>query len=243
MNKVITVGDVLPRMEPNHQDVLKGMLVKAGIPEDESVFEALKKFVYSDLYKDWSLEQKKALIPLMSWDREKFAPKLSYQQRCEVLALHHSGISRDLLSRAYGIDRRTVTHIYNPKSAHYREVRQEFLGLGAVAFSEKYVTQHVMDRVLAFKKRDPEANKGADRRSGPHTILGENTATPHKVVIAWKDTGDEQDMNGERIIKPGWYYNDLDGEFPNCWLYDDDDSLRSSDACYKAMLRNIRDKE
>lgn len=244
MNKLITVADVMERMEPDHQRVMEGMLAKAGIPPEESVFEALKHFIYSDLYKDWNIEQKRALIPLMSWDREKFAPKLTYAQRCEILALHHSGITRDLLARAYGIDRRTVTHIYNSKSTHYREVRQEMQSLGPTAFTEKYVTPEVMDRVLAFRKEpNTEANKGADRKAGPHTVLGEATELPHNVIIAWKDPGDDANATGDVIAKPGWYYNDLDGDFPNCWIYVDEDSLRTSENCYKAMLKDIRDKE
>ena len=247
MNKVMTVADVLPHMEIDHQVVLKGMLAKAGITPDESVFEVLKKFVYTTaLYKDLSFDEKKALLPLMSWDREKFAPKLNYEQRCQILAMHHSGISRDLLARAYGINRRTVTHIYNPQSTHYREVRHEMEVIGIKAFQEKYLTQDVMDRVLAYNQKradNPEANKAANRKAGPHTVMGEHTAEAHRIVISWKTVGDQANMEGGVINQSGWYYNDLDGDFPNYWLCTGDDSLLTSEACYKAMLKDIRDKE
>ena len=247
MNKVMTVADVLPHMEINHQAVLMGMLAKAGITQEESVFEVLKKFIHTtERYKDLSFDEKKALLPLMSWDREKFAPKLTYEKRCQILAMHHSGISRDLLARAYGINRRTVTHIYNPLSTHYKEVRHEMEVIGIKAFQEKYLTQDVMDQVLEFNQRrveNPEANKTADRKAGPHTVIGENTENPHKIVISWKTVGDQSNQQGGIIDRSGWYYNDLDGDFPNCWLFTDESSLRTSEACYKAMLKDIRDKD
>lgn len=84
----------------------------------------------------------------------KFGPKLDFDQRCEILALWRTGlVSRMSLSRAYGIDRRTVSHIYANDSVHYRDVREEEAKLGKDAFLAKYLTENAMAKLKAMPKK------------------------------------------------------------------------------------------
>lgn len=242
-----TINDVLPTMEPDHQTSIRRMLEDADVSADILVDRFLTIYAFgTERYKNLNLEEVKALIPLMSCDRTKFAPKLTFHQRCEILAMHHAGISRELLAKAYNIDRRTVTHIYNSTSEHYRDVRRQQLELGQAAFQKKYLTQDVLDKVLAQRQLRETAvqanNKSANKKAGPHTVQGEMCDYPHRVVIAWKDKGDPSNMNGETISVSGWYYNDLDGGFPNQWYWVDEESTKTSDNCYRAMLKDISDK-
>lgn len=242
-----TVNDVLPSMEPTHRNTLVKMLEGAGISLDASVERVLTFFAYgTEQYKKLNFDEVRALLPLLSNDRTKFAPKLIFEERCEILAMHRVGISRDLLAKAYGINRRTVTHICKSTSSHYRDVRREEAELGRTIFQMKYLSQDVLDKVLAQRQlRETTAqvnNKSANKKMGPHTVQGEMCEYPHRIVIAWKNRGDPSNMEGDTIPISGWYYNDLDGDFPNTWCYVDEESLKSSDACYRAMLKDISDK-
>ena len=66
----------------------------------------------------------------------KFGAKLDFTQRCEILALRHAGVTREVLADMYKVDRRTITHIYNPMSPHYKNVREQELRMGRDSFRD-----------------------------------------------------------------------------------------------------------
>ena len=168
----------------------------------------------------------------------KFAPKLSFTQRCEVLALFRIGCSRELLHKLYKVDRRTITHIYNPKSPHYKNVREEELRLGRENFIKEYATADVTAaayNLLAATKNEGN-NKNANKKRGVHNLQNDMCDKPHRVIIQWV-TPEEY----EGIEAAGWYYQDLDSEWPNDWFHGDAESLRTSQACYAHAQKDISD--
>jgi hypothetical protein len=171
----------------------------------------------------------------------KFAPKLSFGQRCEILALSRKGCTRELLSKLYRVDRRTVTHIYNSNSPHYKNVREEELRLGRDNFITKYLTLDVQNAAFEFieaSKADTLNNKYANKKQGIHTMRNDMCDYDHRVEIRWKDN-----IVGENGSEPaGWYYRDLDSEWPNDWFHCGPDSMKTSQACHAAAQRDISDK-
>jgi hypothetical protein len=168
----------------------------------------------------------------------KFAPKLSFTQRCEVLALFRIGCSRELLHKLYKVDRRTITHIYNPKSPHYKNVREEELRLGRENFIKEYATADVTAAAysLLAATKDEGNNKNANKKRGVHNLQNEYCNSPHRVIIQWHEV--DYDKN---IQVAGWYYQDLDSEWPNDWFHGDAESLRTSQACYAHAQKDISD--
>jgi hypothetical protein len=186
-----------------------------------------------------SREERIALLTSLYSEKNKFAAKLTFEQRCEILALHRLGITREAVASMYNIDRRTVTHICNPLSKHYKKVREMEVGLGVDRFRETYLNDETINKALAFRQEAETVaevnNKYAKGKAGVHVVKGKNCQMEHRVIIAWKD------KEGDIEIA-GWYYKDIDSDFPDNWFCTDNDSLKTSNACYVAMLTDITDK-
>jgi hypothetical protein len=174
----------------------------------------------------------------------KFSSKLGFDQRCEVLALHRTGVGRSVLAEAYGLDRRTVTHIYNPNSPHYRAVREEEERLGKEEFLKKYITENAVSKLRKVMKTEgqviptqphgPPGKRTATKYAGVHEVKNENTVFPHRIQVAWRE-GDLDNAG------PGWYYRDADGAHPEAWLHNGGESRMSSLACLEAVQENLVD--
>lgn len=167
----------------------------------------------------------------------KFSAKLSFEQRCEILALHRLSCTRELLAKLYMVDRRTVTHIYNSQSPHYKNVREEELRLGRDNFIAKYATIDVTTKAFNMATDSPNKgnNKQANRKQGTHNMQNEMCDKPHRVMIRWV-TPEEG-----KVEVAGWYYKDLDSEWPEDWFHGDVESLRTSQECYAHALKDISD--
>src|SRR4051812_40118656 len=199
------VTDVLESLDPETRGVIKTLAEKTG---DKDV--TIRGLISSGAS---NRSESMALLALLRSEASRFAPKLSFQRRCEILALYKRGIPRETLARLYGVDRRTVTHIYNPLSPHYKNVRDHYVGLGEEQFFNTYLTEEVMNRALIFHNENTEApanSKHAKQKAGLHYIRGHNCEHNHRVKIEWR--------NSDAIIETaGWYYCDLDGDFPDKW--------------------------
>jgi hypothetical protein len=180
-----------------------------------------------------SFEEIMALIPPSAFtDRGKFAPKLNFQQRCEVLALYKQGVSRACLADVFNIDRRTVTHMHNPQSKHYRDVRAEYERLGHDEFCRTYITENGTARINAvLNKAESALGQRANRNAGINMVGNDFTHHDHRVQIEWRDGA----------IGVGWYYQDVDGPAPSEWLHNGPDSIRTSTDCLKAVKENLFD--
>src|SRR5580765_7209881 len=115
-------------------------------------------------------EERIALLLSINSERNKFGPKLTYAQRCEVLALRHIGVRREVLAKMYGVDRRTITHIYNPDSPHYKNVRELEIGLGQEQFRNKYVSSELLDKALSHSQVENRNNKFANKKQGINMV-------------------------------------------------------------------------
>jgi len=179
-----------------------------------------------------SFEELIAAIPATMYvQRGRFAPKLDFEARCEVLALYRQGVARSIIAEAYGIDRRTVTHIQNPNSPHYKGIREEAAKLGADEFQRHYITEQSLSRIARARKVSKDMpNKLANKRAGLHVVRNENCSYDHRVFIDWVDDG---------VLGPGWYYQDL--ESGEEWLHNDESSIVSSQACLRLVEANLFD--
>jgi len=223
-------------VDPEYRETLKGMVDNMPNNIKLTVNDVLTHFV-----PDMSLkrEERLALLSLIGVNRNKFAPKMSHTQRCEVLALYYRGFRRETLAKMYGVDRRTITHIYTPHSPHYKNVRNERTGIGPELFESKYLTNEIIGKAMSFyhsiTKTEGQNNPNAHAKRGLHVVQGKNCTYAHRVTISWREA------NGD-IPVAGWYYQDLDGDFPDTWLSVDEESMKTSLACYSAMLTDITDK-
>jgi hypothetical protein len=169
----------------------------------------------------------------------KFAHKLDFDQRCEILALYRTGVPRTALAEAYGLDRRTVTHIYNPRSSHYKDVKAEEVKLGKEAFQRQYITENglsklkkVMETFIPVSDFRPIRN--ATKFKGVHNVSNENTSGPHRIIVAWREAGLDN-------VGAGWYYQDRDGQVPEQWLHNGEESRMTSKSCYEAAKEQVFD--
>ena len=173
----------------------------------------------------------------------KYAPKLDFEQRCEILALYRSGVGRTVLAEAYGLDRRTITHIYNPNSVHYRNVREAEEKLGSDAFLKRFITENALARLRRVVKKPaevvhdpaaPKAKRSATKHAGIHYIMTSSTSYEHRIQIGWCEATLDNDG-------AGWYYRDADGPDPDAWMHNGDESRITSLACLDGVKANLVD--
>jgi len=226
------ISEMLGKMDPDARVVIQGMLVSNDVDFESTIGELIPKI--GNL--KGSKEERIALLKLLYVDGNKFAPKLDFEKRCQILALNHTGITREALAKMYNVDRRTVTHICNPLSHNYKNVREHEIGLGTERFRKEYLNDTLINQALAFRQEnEKEANKNnkfAKMKEGIHVVKTANCEYEHRVIIGWREDEGE----------PGWYYKDMDGNLPDRWLCSDDESMKTSQSCYIAMLKEIADK-
>lgn len=178
-----------------------------------------------------------ASIPSAAFTQQsRFAPKLDFAQRCEVLAFYRSGISRVILAKAYNIDRRTVTHMANPNSPHYHDIRREWERLGPDEFKKRYITEEGGQRVSALivnGKAPVGPSPQANKYRGINMVKTDLCKFAHRVEVEFFPDGHHG---------PGWYYRDLDdSQSPDDWFYSGDESLMTSKTCLEAAKEMIAD--
>ena len=240
---ITPISTLLPYLDQEYREVLLLLLSDAGGNETWTLAQLLTYYPDpSKLSRDYAL----ALLALMGAYHKmvanKFSPKLTFSQRCEILGLIQMGFSRESLSYVYKIDRRTITHIWGGDKTHYKNVREEYHRLGKQKFIEKYVTPDVINTAMSYKAIDGAANnKYANKKAGFHLVKGKNCTYNHRVGIQWIEHG-SQIATENNLPTSGWYYRDMDGDLPDSWFTAGDESMKSSQACYLAMLDDISDK-
>src|SRR4249919_2417704 len=142
------VSEALELIEPRDQEIIHHMVAKAGANGELTVDQLLALYPYTN--PEMPREERLALLCLAHTRKNNFAPKLTFSGRCEVLALCRKGLPKDAIASAYNIDRRTVTHIQNPVSTHYKKVREEELVLGKDRFIETYLTDEIINKVMIY---------------------------------------------------------------------------------------------
>lgn len=189
-----------------------------------------------------------SLLPdhAFSKNSNRFAAKLTEDQRCSVLALARNGVKRDLIAQVFGIDSRTVAHIINDHSAKYKHTRSVYQQLGHDEFTARYLTEDVA-RMVADAAPEPAAqrpnpgasmdgvSKRANRMAGIQIVppLEGLRKAQREIEIAFRSDVDD--------MPDGWYYRDIAGDDPEGWYHHGDASLRTSSACYQAANENLMD--
>jgi len=177
----------------------------------------------------------------------KFAPKLTFDQRCTALALDKVSVHRNIIAELFGVDRRTVSHICNAHSTHYRSVRDHYKRMGHEAFITEYVTPETVGAIKLIKIRMPSPdnkkpvmpsvkagvpNPRATKSKGLHTVKPEQCSYTHRVEIQY-----QADM-----VPAGWYYRDLDSKSnKDAWLHNGTESLLTSQAALSMAVANLMD--
>lgn len=172
----------------------------------------------------------------------KFAPKLNDDERCAILALVKSGLRRERVAAAYGLDRRTVGHIANPQSPRYKEIRNKYKAMGHDDFVKEYLTEEVALKIASLPADETTAPKmdtsapspRANRLAGSHKVKPEQCEYEHRLEIKYCKAGEETEFEG-------WHFRDLDSKNPESWFHNGPESLRSSHACYDAAVENLLD--
>lgn len=156
----------------------------------------------------------------------KFSSKLTERERCAILAVSLYGITRPVVAAAFGIDRRTVTHITNPNSLHYREVRAEHKRLGHQDFLKEYLTPDVMKRVNdAF--RNPDVNKSGMEIRADHAAkkaVQVRLEGPNEHSNKWEGRNSlklQQHNNDTYVVWIRWVPDHPSGE--GWWVYEKED--------------------
>lgn len=169
---------------------------------------------------------------------DEFAPKLVEDERMAILACIEYGIMRDVVAKAFGINRRTVSHIANSGSTRYREVRRRRDEMGKDAFIQRYLTESVAQKIMANtpeRKAEIDVDKSqrasihANGKAGIQVVKNDMLKAPHRVEIAFKAD----------LEPKGWYYRDIDGPEHDAWFHNGEDSLRTSQACFKMVELNL----
>ena len=232
------ISEAIQYLEPDKQTTIHDLVSKAGLNGEATIDQLRAAYPYPS--SNITTDQILALLCLYNKRPNKFSPKLSFTQRCEILALHRNGATREAIAKMYAIDRRTVTHIYTNSSPHYKNVRQEEVGLGRERFEKMYLTPDLIHRTAAYdeanRKDTPVNNKQANAKAGIHNMCGPMCTFNHRVVIKWLEPPD-----GDALIA-GWYYMDLDGDYPDRWFTRGEADMKTSQACYNAALEEIADK-
>jgi hypothetical protein len=185
---------------------------------------------------------------LLRHNSPKFEPKLTFAERCAVLALHMQGASISALAATFGINRRTVKHLISPSSTRYRAVRDQAKAMGDEDFCREYITETIASRFNEAKD-SPEVHESmddydtvpkADRAGIPSprasAHAGTNMWTPpgaeyaHRIEIKWLEANTAEDDTGPFEHPAGWYSRDLDGETPDRWDGDPENGSHTSSA-------------
>lgn len=199
--------------------------------------------------------QAKATLPpserippnLLATDDGKFKPKLDVLNRYRALAAVRSGIKKEIVAAAFGIDRRTISHMTNPQSKHYKSTREKELSMGTKAFVQEYFDEWTLQKILltdlskiqpsgSVSQDDgtPKPNPRAKSKAGINVVKPEQCKYNHRVDVKFFEAGKGQHQEG-------WWYRDMDGPNPDEWCRGDDGSLMTSQDCLRAAEESIYD--
>ena len=230
------VSDVIELMIPEFRKTLEEMMQRNSMNGDTTVDQLEDHFNNKIRSEDERIALANVKSAVYKLTSNKYAAKLSPANHCEILALYRMGYDASALAKAYNIDRKTVTHIYNPSSKKYKLAKQQEIRMGTPALIKVYVTDLVINHINTFQAAPGITNhKVANKKEGMHLMQNSACTFKHRVEIRWC----EPEFHGVEVA--GWYYKDLDSEFPDSWLRGKDEDMRDSQACYYYAMNDIQD--
>jgi len=174
----------------------------------------------------------------------KFKAKLTQEDRYRAMAAVLTGIRKDVVAAAFGIDRRTISHMTNEYSKHYKSTREKVKQLGQGEFIRQFFDEDTLKKIQTVdlgtvqpsgpSSPGPNApNPRASSKKGINVVKPEQCRHNHRIMIAFRPAiGDSA---------AGWWYQDLDGPNPTEWCRGDDSSLMTSQHCLAAAEAEIYD--
>jgi len=171
--------------------------------------------------------------------QSSYAPKLTFEERCAILAAFINGASPRVLAEAYGINRRTVAAITNEHSLHYRDVRAKRKAMGGLDFAAAYLDDKAISRINAaasspvasmtvaeYEKYAPQFNPRASSEMGtrqwrvPPTEHDPGNAYLHFVEVYIVDINPGWNMGGDKGADgKSWGWRDLNcGNSEGQWI-------------------------
>lgn len=177
-------------------------------------------------------------------DAGKFKPKLVREERYSILALAKMGVKREVIASAFGVDRRTVSHICNDSSTHYKDIRDHYRKMGHDEFVAAYIDENVTKRIAMAVDSLPggdvpePVSSRSNGYAGLHTIPPEPglRSRSYKVEIRHLRKG-----GAENAVSDGWHYRVIDAATTYGWLNNGAESMKSSRACLVAVKENLTD--
>lgn len=172
---------------------------------------------------------------------------MSFAERCSILALFRKGVSVRMLAAAFGVNRRTVTHIINTESTRYKAVRDREKQMGTEDFIVEYYTEDAIRKINAAADK-PELNQAIaeyDAKAGDRLTLSSKRATgnagintiklphheyAHRIEVSWLEANTAEDDGGPFEHPAGWYWRDLDSEQPDRWQGDPEAGTHTTSA-------------
>jgi hypothetical protein len=202
--------------------------------------------------------------PELYAENSKYAPKMTFEERCQALAAYKAGIVKQYIATTFGINVSTLGYIIQPHSKLYRKVRKEYEDLGHERFLAQYYTSSVRERIErathdwkatipakdydSVKQRfEPtgEPDPRARKMEGRHTMAWQSVGTVY-IAIAYVDApipaNTTPDVDTERA--PGWYVY-LDPKSPAYadWMHEGpfglEEDRRTSTSAYEGFARLI----
>ena len=151
---------------------------------------------------------------------DKFAAKLTFEERCAIYGLFKSGAATNVLSLAFGITKPTVGYIIRTESRYYKSVRAKYKELGHNFFLFTYVKEEhiakVNEAAKSYQAKQTEAqlreaaaqtsedvgigHKRADHKAGRHLLWSEMFKTSTAIEVRWVEANEHPDYPHEA----GW---------------------------------------
>ena len=86
-----------------------------------------------------------------------FSPRTSPEERMAIIALFRAGIRVAVLAEAFGMNRRTVLKLVNPKNKKdYVTLKHEIAEIPQEELYEKYVTDAIKERINEVVRKEAE---------------------------------------------------------------------------------------
>lgn len=139
----------------------------------------------------------------------KYMPKLNHARRCAMLAAHMAGYRLSVLSKGFDVHYRTTRDICVQDSRKYKKVKDELVGLGVEAFTEKYLTPTDIELLNTITIQEGEEHS-ARQDEKPASVPGNSTASKRASRLSGQHLIDGRTVDIE-WNKDGWYWKE-DGE-------------------------------
>ena len=124
----------------------------------------------------------------------KFAPKLTFEQQCEIWFFKEFGIPASVISRIYPVNLVTINKIARKSAPVYKKVREHCEKLGINKVRDLYVSENRQDQMKAELEKThrmlsevpPAKHRRASRRSteDPYTSPTHAPEQPQSIPMA-----------------------------------------------------------